>query len=378
MSSYGTLSNEKEFEWEKNAEPRSLLMHMSISFGKQLAALLLLFWQLLHQRSLLMTCDSRKVGLWVYPCEYTKTFVRCFPLLAASVVLLVGNRSMLQQRLYYGLLKRGGLLDFKNSKAWQDPLFFILFVCFLHGICHFALDILVSEGGPLGHYLEEQVVNGVTVAPQSIQRERMQEVENAVKNFAIPSMIFFAFLCTSYDIESSLVSLSKYFEEDPSSAKIAASKMHVLNEDAVHHLVKHLSLKQSSSTTTLPAVYSEIIQLCPSNAPSPQEMGTTIEWRLFGTLWPAKILLDPRLEGKDASQFRLMAIFVKCFSILVISFTFGYFLFQAVKDFNDVRHGMVEDSCSLVVLTLHAGIVAWILKVIVRSLLVVFEKVDRQ
>jgi len=377
MSGYGTLSHEREFEWEKNGEPTSLLMHMSVSFGKQLAALLLLFWQLIHQKSLLMTCDARIVGLWVYPCEYTKTFVRCFPLVAASVVLLVGNRCMLQQRIYYGLLKRGGLLDFKNTKAWHDPLFFILLVCFFHGICHFLLDCMVKDGGPLAGYMEDHVAApGMTIAPQSYQSELMHEAENMVKNFALPSMIFFAFLCTSYDIESSLVSLSKYFEEDPQSAKHTASHMQILDEDAVSGMIPHLSLKKSSAETSLHAVYSEITQLCPDRPSS--YCGTEIEWRLFGTLWPSKILLDPRLRGPDAERFRRMAILVKCFSLVVMSYTFGYFAWQAVKDFNDVRAGMWEDSCALFVLLLHAGIVAWILKVVVESLLVVFEPVDHR
>lgn len=377
MSGYGTLSNEKEFAWEKHAEPRSLLFHMAVSFGKQLAALLLLFWQLVHQKSLLMTCDARIVGWYVYPCEYTKTFVRCFPLLAASVVLLVGNRNMLQQRLYYGLLKRGGLLDFKNTNAWRDPLFFILLVCFFHGVCHFVLDCMVKDGSPLENYLMDQATHGgrATPPPQTVQHEIMQEAESMVKNFALPSMIFFAFLYTSYDIEASLVSLSKYFEEDPVFARSTAGTMQVLDEETVHRVIPHLSLKKSSAETNTDAVYSDILLLCPDR-PSHQS-DLSIEWRLFGTLWPAKILLDPRINDAGAVKFRRMAVAIKCFSVAEMTFASGYFAWQAIKDIQDVRAGMVEDSCAVVVLVLHACIVAWILKVVVQSLLVILEPVNR-
>jgi hypothetical protein len=381
MSGYGTLPNEKEFEWEKNAEPRSLLIHMCISFGKQLAALLLLFWQIVHQKALLMTCDARVIGNWVYACEYTKTYVRCFPLLAASVVLLVGNRSMLQQRLYYGLLKRGALLDFKNAKAWHDPLFFILLVCFMQGALHFVLDIFVMEGGPMTHYMEDQgIAVNSTMPHQTIYQEMKHEAENAVKNFALPSAIFFAFLVASYDIEAILVSLSKYFEEDPRIARSTLGNMHILDEDAVLALVPKLSLKTSTAKTTPNAVYNEILQLCPDRDASCHDTKIGIEWRLFSTLWPANILLDPRLIGSDAVQFRHLAITVKCFSVLVMTGTFVYFVMQSWKDFTDVRAGMIEDSTSLFVLILHAGIVAVILQVVVKSLLVVFKptKLDHE
>merc|ERR1719265_495601 len=121
-------------------------MSVGIAAGKNLVALLLLFWQLFKQRTFLMNCDKRVIGNWTYLCEYTKTFIRCFPLLGAIVVLCIASRQLLQQRMYYGLLKRGALLDFSNSKAWYDPLFFMLVISFLHGIGHFTLDLFVQDG----------------------------------------------------------------------------------------------------------------------------------------------------------------------------------------------------------------------------------------
>jgi len=284
---------------------------------------------------------------------------------------------MLQQRLYYGLLKRGSLLDFKNTKAWHDPLFFILLLCFMHGVLHFALDILIKDG--MGQVFVQESTTpapGASVDEQAMsnrRQEMMHEAENAVKNFALPSMIFFAFLMASYDLEASLVSLSKYFEEDPKVARRAAGEMKVLDEDAVHQIIPHLSLKKSSADTSLDAVYSEILQLCPDKGCEP-DAHTSVDWQIEKRVWPARILLDPRLKGAEAEQFRLLAIAVKFFSVLVMSGTFVYFSYQSWKDFGDVMEGQWEDGVSVVVLVWHAAIVAWILKVVFRSLLVLFER----
>lgn len=364
-SGYGTLqAGEYTTLWEKAAEPPSLLLHVGIAIAKQLAALLLLFWQIFHYYKLLMRCDSRIVGFWAYPCEYTKTFVRCFPLLAASVVLLVGCRCMLQQRIYYGLLKRGALLDFQNTKAWHDPLFFILLFSFAHSIAHFAMDVFVPDG-----------FNGET----GNEKEMFKEMEAAAKNYILPAMIFFAFLCASYDVEATLVPLSKYFEENPPRARQMASKMPFLDEEEVQAVIPQLGLKTSTADTTLDVVYYDIIKRCPEQPF--EEFGDKaqshpLKWQLFETLWPAKVLLDPRLVGPDAIQFRRLFVAVSTFSVAVMLTLFCYFVYQATKDFKDVAMGQHEDMLSLVVLLAHAVVIAWILNAVIRMLMVLREKVD--
>lgn len=358
-------------QWEKKADPYMLLLQVGLAAGKQVIALALLFFQVLNERQLLMTCDSRIIGRWTYLCEYTKTFVRCFPLFAASVTLMVGSRSMLQQRIYYGLLKRDALLDFENTKAWHDPLFYILLLCFVHGVAHFALDLSIDEG-----------------FGAETGSEKYHEAVNMVKNYILPAMIFFAFLCTSYDVEAILVPLSKYFEEDPVKARQAAGQLKFMDERDVDELIPQLSVKIPHVETTLEATYREIIKRCPEHGRAPdldeQKKCTKgfraaakqlVQWQLLKTMWPSKILLDPQLLDAEAGDFRKVFLTVSGASSLVILGTFVYFVYQAKKDALDVMQGQYEDGVSLAVLCLHAAVIAWMFKVSVMAVWKAREKI---
>jgi len=350
MPGYGTLSPpQEEFQWERRSSPLQLFLSVGINVGKNVVALLLLFWQLFRQRTFLMSCDKRVIGNWTYPCEYTKTFIRCFPLLATICLMIIASRQMLQQRIYYGLLKRGALLDFRNTKAWHDPLFFILVVSFLHGIIHFILDLFVQDGYHAGDLL-----------PGAPARNEMEaEMQNMLKHFILPSVVFFAFLVSSYDLEAQLLPLSKYFEENPSYARQTAARMPFLDEEEVQKVIPRLSLKISSDTTTLDAVYHELIEKTPELFIDEKQEKGGISWHLFKTLWPAKILLDPKLDCDEAKSFRRLLFVTNIVSALLHALVFVYFCYQAYQDVMDVHEGQYEDSMALIVLVAHAAVAGY-------------------
>lgn len=365
MPGYGTLAppQDEEFQWEKSASPMKLLTSVGISVGKNLVALLLLFWQLFKQRTFLMNCDRRVIGNWTYPCEYTKAYIRCFPLLASIVVLVIAGRQLLQRRLYYGLLKRGALLDFHNTKAWHDPLFFILTLSFLHGIAHFVLDLFVQEGTSMS-----DLIPG---APA--QSESQVELQNMVKHFVLPSVVFFAFLVSSYDLESQLLPISKYFEENPSHARQTAARMPFLDELEVQQVIPKLSLKTSDEKTTLDAVYREIIERTPELAFDSIAKSSGMHWHLVNTLWPSKILLDPRLTCAESREFWWVLLCTSVISSVTFVLVFAYFCYQVWKDTVDVWEGQYEDALSLFVLALHAAVAAWIALAKFRVMKVMFS-----
>merc|ERR1719450_809754 len=94
-----------------------------------------------------MPCNPHEVG-WVatYWCEYSKACVRCFPLMAMVVSLVVAARVMLTRRTFYASLRRGVLIDFENFDPLHDPLFWIVIWSLLSASLHFVLDAWTRSG----------------------------------------------------------------------------------------------------------------------------------------------------------------------------------------------------------------------------------------
>lgn len=347
MSGYGTLHAEHH-TWEHAASPPTLLANVGKEVCKKLFPLVLLFWQLFNERAYLMSCDGRSVGDWKYPCEYTKAFIRGFPLLAASVVLLLGCRAILQQRFYYGVLKRGALLHFRQTKAWHDPLFFILIVSFIHGILHFVMDMLTSDNweGKL-----------------SLKEEELEDLKTMIKKYMLPCLIFFAFLVHAYDTEANLLPLSKFFQDsrERSADRIVGLRMPYIVESEVQRVIPQLCLKTLPCETTLEHVYTEIIKKTSDLPIEKEDDAAGINWHLFKTLWPASVLLDQRVNDAEAKEFKRLFGSVHAVSVILLFMIFASFVSQAYKDYEDVRHGQLEDSLGLVVLVGHACITGWIL-----------------
>jgi len=356
---YGTFKDDKKqeaeevvFEWEAKAAPWYLFLNAAIIIGKNLAALLLLFWTLLRgpaAKKNLMHCNPMELTTFqVFGCEYTKAFMRAFPLLAGCVTLGIAMRVMVQQRVYYGLLKAGGLLDFKNVEAWRDPLLLVLVFSMLHAIAHFTLK------------LHELVLSGAAVH---------EELQQVAINFIAPYVVFMLFLYGSNDIELLLVPLNKFVEEDPEYARKALTSMVYLDEDVVRTdvLSRDVVGDALEDAPSIEAVYREVIRAYPEAKAGmlPQEDGF-IQFYLQASLWPARMLSDARLSDEKTSSFRLMFHIFLAFCLLVQVMVFCLFFQQAVlKDlYYDVYFGGQRmDVVSAIVLLAHAAFVVWIMQV---------------
>lgn len=349
---YGTFPQDKrdaQFEWESNGESWSLLIKAFATVGKNLGALGVLYWTLLrgeNGRHNLMQCDPTKLSTpQVIGCEYTKAYLRAFPLLGISVTLAISLRTMLQQRLYYGLLKAGGLLDFRNVEVTRDPLFLMLLVSLLHAIAHFALKL--SDG--LGHFLEE--------------------VQDVATDFVVPFCIFMVFFYMACDLEATLVPLNKYYEEDPEYARSALANITYMEEEVVrHHIVKRRDVVGDAlaDEPSIDATYRALIKGYPDaklRDDEPEE-GFFGHCQIRRAMWPGVLLVDARLEDEKSVEFRrIVSFFLVLCTPVQLALLFLYVEQAVYQDlFIDVyQESQIWDSIGAVVMILHAAVVVWIL-----------------
>lgn len=347
------VEEEKLPNWEIESSPWRLFLSSTIVIGKNLATLLLLYWTLLWgpaaKKNLMLCWNPPHLSVWEqFGCEYTKAWVRSFPLLSAIVVLVISLRLMVQQRIYYGFLKEGALLDFNNIAPQQDPLLILLFISILHAIVHFVLKMQDGQGD-----IEE-------------------EVESVVMKFLAPYVIFLIFLYSSYDIEQLLVPLNKYVEEDPDFAKRALANIHFLEEDVVRHIVKAQDVigevveAKGPDDVSVAAMYHEIIRRYPEAKGEMPEPDHALTFHLKNAMWPGSLLIDPRLTDEGSTSFRFMFSIFMIILVLVQVVVCFFLCYQAFyKDiYLDVYlNGHYMDIAGAVVLVMHVGFVFWLLSV---------------
>lgn len=356
---YKTFPEEdnREFQWEAFATPWVLFMKAAISSGKIIFSLTLLVILLLRvefdhtglkekKTSVFLSCDPKKLSLiTVGLCEYTKAYLRAFPLLALCITAAVTMRLMLQTRIYYGLLKRGGLLDFKNIQGWQDPMLILMAFSLLHGVAHFVLKI--CDGfGDLSH-----------------------EVFQILQAFLIPSALFMAFFYSSYDLESTLVPLNKYIEEDPEYCQQAIANMQLMDEFVLSKYVLENDViaqvyPEGSEDTEMciTKVYDAMIREY-ARAQNDSRKNLVFHMRITETIWPAKIILDHRLTDDSSTQMRIMFLVFLCICFPIQIFVLADFMYQAFwKDayIDAYLGGQTADLLGTFVLAGHALIVGWV------------------
>lgn len=343
---YGSFAEEHAtFVWESQVTPWRLFLLSVVAMLKNVAGLMMLYWVLISQKEYLMACDTRKHPFSVVlGCEYTKAFLRGFPLLGASISIVVAMRVMLQQRVFYGLLKLGGLLDFKNVDAYKDPIMWLLGMSLLHGMGHFGLKLYYQEV------------------------EHLSELQMISQKFMVPAFIFMAFFYTSYDVEKTLIPLSKYVEEDCEYAKRTLGHIHFLQEDVVREEVMTTDMVSHASHPRIKEVYKAIISRyhrVSEGFEAKSKFCCCCEFRLFHAMWPATILMDSRLTDNDSISYRRMFLcfaFLACIIQLLIFVAFGYQVYHDI--WIDVYHEHeYEDMGSFFVMLFHLCMVFWLLSV---------------
>lgn len=342
-ASYGTPEHaealERPFEWHQRGEPFQLLLTTIISVAGQYAALGVITLTVYTSNTLFVKCDSRQQPIAVaLACECTKASMRSFVLLAMVISLLIALRQIARQRLYYVMLRRGVMLDFETVSPIHDPLFILLTVCLAISLSHCLIVAWQF------HHDEKSF------------KDFMVFINTIVTRYLAHSCVFLAFLATAYDTENQLLPLSKYVEEDPQAAKCLMHHMVVISEDAASKAVEnglHLPSKATSQQ-----VYEALVNAAQNPEGSKVEAGTSLLERadqflskakpdqyakFVQEMWPARLLLDRRLEDEDSRRFKKVWYFISGFSLPLTLFVFIFFLRQVRIDLTDVENGQIED-----------------------------------
>lgn len=352
----------KDLGWVQQTGTWKLLFQQASAVGANVLALFMLWYNFYHHQNqgYLMRCDVRQENVSLqlgYACSWTKAFLRTFPLMAVNISMVVAMRVFFQHRMYYSILKAEGLLDFVPARLLANPLYWVLVVYLGMGACHFVIK-----------YLWEYYTGADPMVLAST-------AENTLHDFVLPSVAFLVFFYHSTDIEKALVTLNRYLEEDFANARRTVATMPMLVEETVYYEVNAIDLvAEVGGPATLDGRgRASLRDVCRRLVTKYGEAdkrhrlalasGTSYTWGWFRGFWPARILLDSRLNwNSDPSQRQsVMALEVAmlcCGLIALVSFVaFGYEIYIELWKYN---HMDFEDQhlITILVIALNVGTVA--------------------
>lgn len=353
-SSYGAVASpSRVWEWEARGFPWKLSLQVVLLLGRQTVTLALIVYSVVQSDGCLMSCDPRRFGhpaSWA--CEYSKAYVRCFPLVAIVVCLLIACRVYLYLRVYYRLLKRSILIKFDEFHPLSDPLFQILIFCISQAFFHFLLNFWTS------YSLTGNVVQDI----YKMSADQFQKQASEVMVFyMVPAALFFGSLYASYDVSEMVLPFSKFFSEDTGVALQSVSDMFIVPEGYAMLVVQEDIIGGLPTPVSTDEVFAEFSkrakEMESARRAGGQSPPTLSRWRLTATWWPARLLLDPRLTDEESSSFRRVWYL---FSLLVVaSVLFAIrFTCKVLKDKIDgVREGQTEDVAGFVVALVFTGMI---------------------
>lgn len=319
---FESAAESSRFQWVRDTNSWALFKFAMALVGHTILALILLFWALMTEHEYLMRCDGPFSTNVAYTCQWTKAFLRAFPLLALNVSVVVAFRILLQTRMYYTSLQLKGLLDFVDARILQNPLFWALVVSLAHGVVHFILKIVYTEDDPRG---------------------KLQIAATIVKSFIVPALLFLTLFYHSADIERHLIPLNKYFEEDIEYSKRTLGHITAMDERVVHHDVWQRDVVASTGVKqpTLFQVVQNIIDNYNGAAShwlaryQEHKTVTHSSWSWFHGFWPGRVLLNPRLHNsldsvtKQTVAVIKMALFVTLVVVLISAFLGLFAIYRA-------------------------------------------------
>lgn len=320
-------------------------------------ALALLWWHFRHKPLEEVGCKDQQ---YVWFCETTQAHVDGFPLLAAAVCVAVAQRQFLRKRVYYGLLRRGVILDFRAVERQVDPLLVVLAWCLVCAVLHEVVFYTPkfkkkSDSMKVGIDDVVKVKVGGDDARKSgrwLEIDLDEDTSTFLLSYCAPCIVFLIFLYNAHQIEPSLVPLNSYYVEDPEEAKRMLKKAVVLDEleaapaaatelkgqalddvdtgyQALEQLAKSSpSAATSSWWTSLRSATSS--QPASSQPPSWKEaiaarFSSLCSFRpwahgLLSVPWPAHLLLQPSLA--DAASSTLLRTWRVMYSLCILFLSF--------------------------------------------------------
>lgn len=383
-------------EWEKRGTVLGILASVLATAGSHIFYLILMFGMMKTER--MISCKSgggHGLGFWgAYACDYTKAYLECFPELALTVCLLIVGRNLLQTRLYYGLLMRGSVLQYRSKSMFKDALVGFFLWCYAHCWLHLLLLMwLIWQAGFEDQFLEElrttkagrnrpgaaflgpgpdprmsepQVVINDRPFDNPVLRAQVSLLVDLVGFFVIPSSLFFVYLLTGYDVEMSFVPMSQYFFDARKTDGVGFhtrvhANLSVLNDDAVRLLVLHKQDEIHDAALTVTDALDEIVRLYERDGQQYEDEAAEAGQSFVGISrahWPCRLLVSEDASSFSGLSFRALWLVFVALSLILHCFLLVS-LFQLGKE--DVlkwgNHG--HAALHLAVVLVHIGVVVF-------------------
>lgn len=354
-------------EWDQHSSSAYLFADTMANVAQQVVVLLLIILEVFRSKKHMAPCTPYSMAdlLGTDPqakasfaaacgCEFTKSCVRIFPIMAAMIALVVAKRVVLSKRAFYLLLKKGkGLLHFQKPDFQKDRLFWILtFMLFMAG-CHFSLnvaykyhklrtlggaDITVNEAG---HGRANKDVSQVLANIGMPVNEGLREyLWDLMMDYLLPAAIFMTFLIGSYDLSAVIQPMTKYFETDPEGQKRKISMALMVHEDKCAAISYERLDAMQEMTQCCDAdeqndkLWMEVAQR--AEALKDEDTPELDSGEMFAKMWPARLLLDPRTKDKESSMFFRMWFYFNLGCDCLTAACILYYTKQMHKDLLDV------------------------------------------
>lgn len=253
----------------------------------------------------------------IVACEVTRCALFCIPAVFTCSLFVVVMRLALQMRVYYVLLKNGGLLNFQFSFAHRDPIVLAVFLNMIVGMGHYVLrelvmfnnhDVKLSEVHHIEHFVK-------------LGRDRFD-----LKFVIAPVVVYLYFFWCAHDVESFLIPLSKYYEADPEYARQALGNVEYMQELDARQLVLERDFVGHAEKPQMEAVLRELVYTasieraavsdfwdlreaawssCQGAEDEKATIGKRRSWdeELVSSMWPARLLLDSRVQDDETTCF---------------------------------------------------------------------------
>jgi len=310
--------------WERRGSSWGLLLDVGFAAGGHIFLLMVILYGVWGEPRWQTPCPTREGNMFsTCLCEYTKAYILCFPEIALSALLLLVGRDLLQKRFYYQLLKVGGVMEFTATNPLKDPFMWALLTCYCHILVFLGLILagsieppkLGGTGGKGADQLKQLKAGEESMGAGSTSlwadEEKLILVLELGGFIVIPGGLCVLFLFLAYDIEQSLVPMSRFVlsanhaekeaEESGTILPTTLRTLKVLEDDDLAVLVQ----EKAEDLRAAPDVsggnmYKEAIRLyyekAKARGASPEASPTP---RLLSGLWPGQVLV-PTAGGVSA------------------------------------------------------------------------------
>lgn len=355
------LTSPAPHAWESRGTIFGLVIDVFCSSATQFGILITMFLHLRAGDDGLMPCTKEAPWALTQPgtliCEYTKAYVICFPGVSIMLMLLFIGRELLLKRLYYGLLKAGGVLGFRQNLPLTDPLIWVLLWCYVHVLVHFVFLLCAAietkeAQGTAGQTLQEPVVN----------KDLIYLLADLIGFIMIPGTLFVVFFYQVYDIEKTLVPLSQYvhdavedsFDEDLGHKELA--ELNVLQDGVARMLLDEESAQALGIHSD--SRYEEFIEMYKRERRSHEDMIKKLpslgHVGLLDAMWPLRFMLAVPSHASQADMGFQSLWLAFCTVVVPVSVWILTFLFIEIrKDIYNVIDGDTKALLAIAVEVAH-------------------------